>query len=57
MILDFTEKKKVKIDMRFYVKAMIDEFGLKLLKGGLVSLPASDKLFKINKTSPDLAKE
>ena len=44
MTLDYSSPGKVKIDMRDYVKTMIDEFPAKLR--GTASTPANDKLFK-----------
>ena len=55
MILDYSEKGKVKIDMRYYVKNMINQFNHQLTKK--YNSPASEKLFKINPKSPKLDKD
>ena len=46
MLLDFSEPGKVKIDMRDYVKEMIEEFPKVLT--GKVSSPANENLFKVD---------
>ena len=45
MILDYSEKGKVKIDMTSYVKNMLESFPVKLSKMDTVRTPASDNLF------------
>jgi hypothetical protein len=49
MILDYTEKGKVKIDMTDYVKAMIREFPEELK--GRTTTPASERIFEVNESS------
>ena len=45
MILDYTEKGKVKIDMRRYVADMIEDFPVKLRESDKSAYPASEDLF------------
>ena len=45
MKLDYSEKKKLKIDMRDYVKGMLDAFPIKFKKGETVATPAGEDLF------------
>ena len=46
MTLDYSDPGKVKVDMRDYVKAMIEEFPKKL--AGTTPDPANDQLYKIS---------
>ena len=46
MTLDYSEKGKVKVDMRNYVKSMIEYFPTKLNENDVVSTPANENLFK-----------
>ena len=41
MKLDYSEKKKLKIDMRDYVKGMLDTFPVKFKKGETAATPAA----------------
>ena len=43
--LDYSEKKKVKIDMRDYVKGMLDTFPMKFKKSETAATPAGEDLF------------
>ena len=40
--MDYSEKKKIKIDMREYVKGMLDSFPIKFKEGETAMSPASD---------------
>ena len=46
MTLDYSEKGKVKVDMRNYIKSMIEYFPTKLNENDVVSTPANENLFK-----------
>ena len=46
--LDYTTKGEVKIDMRKYVKNMIDEFPINIEKSQAVTSPATKNLFEAN---------
>ena len=48
MILDYSEKGKVKIDMTKYVKGMLEDFPEQISK--VSPTPATDKLFNINES-------
>ena len=45
MKLDYSEKKKLKIDMRDYVKGMLDSFPIKFKEGETATTPAGEDLF------------
>ena len=45
MKLDYSEKRKLKIDMRDYVKGMLDTFSIKCTKGETAATPAGEDLF------------
>ena len=45
MKLDYSEKKKLKIDMRDYVKGMLDAFPIKFKKHERAATPAGEDLF------------
>jgi hypothetical protein len=45
MMFDFSEKKKVKIDMINYMGAMVDDFSTKLKKTDTAPTPAAEDLF------------
>jgi hypothetical protein len=45
MVLDYSNKGKVKIDMTRYIEKMVDEFPIKLKSTDLASTPAADNLF------------
>ena len=45
MKLDYSEKNKLKIDMRDYVKGMLDAFPRKFKKGETAATPAGEDLF------------
>ena len=42
---DYSEKKKLKIDMRDYVKGMLDALPIKFKKGETAATPAGEDLF------------
>ena len=44
MKLDYSEKKKIKIDMRDYVKEMLDSFPIKFKEGETATTPAGEDL-------------
>ena len=52
MTLDYTQTRKLKIDMRDYIKELINEFSQPLHK--MTKTPWNEKLFKFNKNSPTL---
>ena len=52
MTLDYTESGKLKVDMRDYVKSMIEEFPEKLT--GKTAVPWTERLMKIDKTAKKL---
>ena len=45
MKLDYSEKKKLKVDMRDYVKGMLDSFQIKFKEGETARTPTGDDLF------------
>ena len=47
MILDFTEKGKVKVNMAEYVKKILEEFPEEI--GKMVATPASNMIFQVRK--------
>ena len=47
MILDYSKKGKLMVDMKYYIKAMIDDFPLDLNELRTTSV-WNDKLFKVN---------
>jgi hypothetical protein len=55
MVLDYSTEGEVKIDMKYYVKNMIELFNHEL--SDKYNTPASENLFKINEKSPKLTKE
>jgi hypothetical protein len=55
MTLDYTEDGKLRVDMRDYVKGMIEEFPAKLT--GQTATPWTERLMKIDKTSKKLDAE
>jgi len=55
MTPDYTEDGKLRIDMRNYVKGMIEEFPVKLT--GATATPWTERLMKIDKTSKKLEAE
>ena len=52
MTLDYTTKREENMDMRNYVKNMIDEFPVKNQKFQAVTIPATDDLFKMYRGNP-----
>ena len=52
MKLDYSEKKKIKIDMRDFVKGMLDSFPIKFKEGETATTPAGEDLFR-QKSSND----
>ena len=57
LTLDYSEKGKVKIDMRDYVKGMVSEFDQEDFKGPRVANPASENLFRVDSRSAKLSTE
>ena len=53
MKLDYSEKKKVKIDMRDYVKGMLDSFPIKFKEGETATTPAAGEDLFGQKSSND----
>ena len=45
MKLDYSEKKKIKIDMKDYVKGMFGSFPIKFKEGETATTPAGEDLF------------
>ena len=52
MILDYTEKGKLKIDMKYYIENMVKEFPYELNEKA--KSPWNDKLFKVNNETKKL---
>ena len=52
MILDYTKKQHVKVDMKHYQEAMSEEFPEEIMPNG--KAPWNDALFKANNDSPSL---
>ena len=52
MILDYTEKNKLKLDMKYYIDNMIKEFPFELKEQK--KTPRNAKLFKVNKSTKNL---
>ena len=52
MALDYIAKGEVKIDMRKYVKKMIDEFTVHIKKYQAVASPGTKNLLKLDITKP-----
>jgi hypothetical protein len=55
MVLDFSSPGEVKVDMRYYIQAMIDDFSEELT--GAEKYPWNDKLFKVDEKSQKLGKK
>ena len=55
MILDYSTDGELVVDMKYYVKNMIKDFGLPINRE--YKNPASDNLFKVNNKCPTLHKE
>ena len=55
MVMDYSEKSKLKIDMRYYIEAMLDEFPYEVKQ--VKTMPCNNKLFKINKEAKKLDNE
>jgi len=55
MILDFSILGTLQVDMRPYVKSMVDEFPEKL--SGKTAAPWNEKLFKVDNKSKKLSME
>ena len=55
IILDYSSKGKLKVDMAYYIQAMEDEFDYPVQKSK--KLPWNEKLFKIDDTSKKLEEE
>jgi hypothetical protein len=45
MTFDFSEKRKVKIDMITYMEAMVDDFSVEYKKTDTAPTPAAEDLF------------
>ena len=54
MVLDYSVKGQVSIDMSRYVKSMVESFPKEGLKGGTGKTPWNDDLFRVDDTSPRL---
>ena len=52
MIFDYTEKGKVKVDMKYYVKNMLKEFPVELKTTDTAMTPAADDLFDKGPNKP-----
>ena len=52
MTLDYTKKGEVKIDIRKYVKDMIDVFPVNIEKSQAVTSPATKKNLKMDGSKP-----
>ena len=52
MNLDYTTRGEIKLDMRKYVKNMIDKFPVSIDKSQEVTSPATDNLFKVYGSNP-----
>ena len=48
MILDYSTKGEVKVDMRYYVKNMLKEFPIKLKSTDTTMTPANENLFNVD---------
>ena len=52
MKLYYTTKVEVKIDIQKCVKNMIDKFSIRIEKSQAVTIPTTDKLFKVDGSNP-----
>ena len=50
MCLDYSKKGQITIEMKDYVKNMIEEFPTKLKPTEIATTPSNDNLFKIDKS-------
>jgi hypothetical protein len=55
MILDFNTPGAMKLDMKYYIENMVEEFPFKIKS--IKTTPWTDKLFKVNDASKDLNEE
>ena len=55
MIMDYSEKGKLKIDMKYYIEAMIDKFPYEIKS--VKTMPSNDKLYKVDKEAKKLDNE
>ena len=55
MIMDFSEEGILKLDMKYYIQSMLDEFPVQLKP--IMTTPWTDKFFKVNKKSKKLDAE
>jgi hypothetical protein len=55
MILDFTQDGALKLDMKYYIEGMIDDFPYDVT--AIKSTPWTEKLFKVNKDAKKLDEE
>merc|ERR1719410_1029553 len=53
MILDYTLKEKLQVDMRYYIDDMVDNYPYPIKSA---NFPWNDKLFKVDKNSTPLSK-
>ena len=51
MTSDYTTEGEVKIDMRKYVKNMIDGFPINIEKSQEVTIPETENIFKVDGTN------
>ena len=51
MTLDYTVKGELNLDLRKYVKNMIDEFPIHIKKLQAVTRPSTKKLFKVGRSN------
>lgn len=54
MVLDYSEENKLRIDMRYYIKDMVEKFPVEVETD---KAPWSDKLFKVDEKSPLLGQK
>ena len=52
MALDYTTRGEVKMDMRKYVKNMIDKYPVNIDKSQAVTRPSTDNVFKVDGSKP-----
>ena len=50
--LDYTTRGEVKMDMRKYMRNIIDEFPVNINKSQAVKTPASNNMFKVDESKP-----
>ena len=52
MALDYTTRGEVNMDMRKYVKNMIDKYPVNIDKSQAVTRPSTDNVFKVDGSKP-----